>query len=88
MLLVLWQYILKRGPAARVRFELVIGLNMVATSDAIIHINLLSDRIWASPGHLSRVSTVTSRLRLLLQMLVVLNIAAMASSFWRSLSDD
>ena len=63
---------------------------MVATAadDAIIHIAVLADRIGAGPRDQRCISTVTSRLLLLLQMLVVLHVAAMAGGLWRSLSND
>ena len=60
---------------------------MVAAGDASIRVALLADGVRAGTRYLSRVSSVTPGLLLLLQMLMVLNVTALARNFWRPLRD-
>ena len=59
---------------------------MVAAGSASIRVAFLADGVRTDTRYLSRVSPVTPRL-LLLQMLMVLNVTALARNFWRPLRD-
>ena len=57
------------------------------SGDASIRVAFLADGVRAGTRYLSRVSSVTSGLMLLLKMLMVLNVAVLAGNFWRPLRD-
>lgn len=59
---------------------------MVAAGSASIRVAFLADGVRTDTRYLSRVSPVTPGL-LLLQMLMVLNVTALARNFWRPLRD-
>ena len=59
---------------------------MVAAGGASIRVAFLADGVRTDTRYLSRVSPVTPGL-LLLQMLMVLNVTALARNFWRPLRD-
>ena len=59
---------------------------MVAAGSASIRVAYLADGVRTDTRYLSRVSPVTPGL-LLLQMLIVLNVTALARNFWRPLRD-
>ena len=60
---------------------------MVAAGSASIRVAYLADGVRTDTRYLSRVSPVTPGLLLLLQMLMVLNVTALARNFWRPLRD-
>ena len=69
------------------RFKVVVELIVVAAGDASIRVALLADGVRAGTRYLSRVSSVTPGLLLLLQMLMVLNVTALARNFRWPLRD-